>query len=485
MLEIAIIIVIVFFGIILVRTLRFTSKQIHVTPVTDIPVSKEAVNHLSQAVQFKTISHQDPAQFDEKAFLALHTYLEKTFPTAHATLQKEVIEKYSLLYTWKGTDPTLTPILLMAHLDVVPVEPGTESTWTHPPFSGLIKDGYIWGRGTMDIKCAVFSIFEAVESLLKNGFSPPHTIYLAFGHDEEVSGFQGASKIAALLEKRGISLEYVLDEGGSLTRGIVPGISAPVALVGVAEKGYVSLELTVESTGGHSSMPPHETAIGVLAKAVSTLERTPFPARIKGPVLNLFNYTGPEMPFFRRMAFANLWLFSPAVKNRLAQSPETDAMIRTTTAPTIIEGGTKENILPKKVKAVINFRILPGDTTKDVIDRVHKVINNPEVKVNQLKQGWEPSLVSDVESPAFTMLQKTVRQIYPGTIVAPYLVSGATDSRHYRNLTRNVFKFTPIMAGREDLKRIHGVDERIGCEDYNQCVRFFIQLIRNSAVSAT
>ncbi len=337
----------------------------------------------------------------------------------------------------------------------------------------------------MDIKCAVFSIFEAVESLLKNGFSPPHTIYLAFGHDEEVSGFQGASKIAALLEKRGISLEYVLDEGGSLTRGIVPGISAPVALVGVAEKGYVSLELTVESTGGHSSMPPHETAIGVLAKAVSTLERTPFPARIKGPVLNLFNYTGPEMPFFRRMAFANLWLFSPAVKNRLAQSPETDAMIRTTTAPTIIEGGTKENILPKKVKAVINFRILPGDTTKDVIDRVHKVINNPEVKVNQLKQGWEPSLVSDVESPAFTMLQKTVRQIYPGTIVAPYLVSGATDSRHYRNLTRNVFKFTPIMAGREDLKRIHGVDERIGCEDYNQCVRFFIQLIRNSAVSAT
>lgn len=480
MLEIAII-VIVLFGIITVRTLRFTSKQIQVTPVTDIPVPKEAVNHLSQAVQFKTISHQDPAQFDEKAFLALHTYLEKTFPVAHATLQKEVIEKYSLLYTWKGTDPTLTPILLMAHLDVVPVEPGTESTWTHPPFSGLIKDGYIWGRGTMDIKCAVFSIFEAVESLLKTGFSPTRTIYLAFGHDEEVSGFQGASKIAALLEKRGISLEYVLDEGGSLTKGIVPGISAPVALIGVAEKGYVSLELTVESTGGHSSMPPHNTAIGVLAKAVSALERTPFPARIKGPVLNLFNYTGPEMPFLRRMAFANLWLFSPIVKNRLSQSPETDAMIRTTTAPTIIEGGTKENILPKKVKAVINFRILPGDTTKDVIDRVEKVINNSEVKVNRLKQGWEPSLVSDVDSPGFTMLKKTIRQMYPGTIVAPHLVSGATDSRHYRNLTQNVFKFTPIMAGRDDLKRIHGVDERIGCEDYNQCIRFFIQLIRNSA----
>jgi carboxypeptidase PM20D1 len=466
----------------LARTLQFTSKQVQVDPVVDIPVDKEVGNHLSKAIQFKTISYQEPEKFDKNEFFGLHTYLEKTFPNVHAALTKEVVNECSLLYTWKGTNPDINPILLMAHLDVVPVEPGTENEWSRPAFQGQIEDGYIWGRGTMDIKCGVLGILEAVEALLKKGFTPARTIYLAFGHDEEVGGHNGASHVAALLKSRNISLEYVLDEGGSITIGIIPGITAPIALIGIAEKGYVSLELTVETEGGHSSMPPPDTGIGILSKAITNLEKSQMPEGLQGVIKQMFNYIGPEMDFTRKMVFANTWLFSWLIKRQLRKSPETHAMIRTTTAPTIIEGGTKENILPKKVKSVINFRILPGDTIKNVVDHVRDTINDHTVKVHTVGQGWEPSPVSDILSPSFQALEKTIRQIFPDTVVAPYLVSGATDSRHYAVLTRNVFKFVPVVACSEDMKRVHGVNERISLKNYEQCVMFYKKLIRNSSL---
>ncbi|MBU7016029.1 MAG: M20 family peptidase [Theionarchaea archaeon] len=474
-------VVILILGV-LVRTLQFTSKQVQVDPVVDIPVDKEVGSHLSKAIHFKTVSYQEPEKFDRNEFFGLHTFLEKTFPKVHAALTKEVVNECSLLYTWKGTNPDINPILLMAHLDVVPVEPGTENEWSHPAFQGKIQDGYIWGRGTMDIKCGVLGILEAVEALLGEGFTPSRTIYLAFGHDEEVGGHNGASHIAALLTSRNISLEYVLDEGGSITIGIIPGISAPTALIGIAEKGYVSLELTVETEGGHSSMPPPDTGIGILSKAIASLEKGQMPEGLQGVVKQMFNYVGPEMDFTRRMAFANTWLFGWLIKRQLRKSPETHAMIRTTTAPTIIEGGAKENILPKKVKAVINFRILPGDTIKDVVDHVRSITQDHTVKVHTVGQGWEPSPVSDILSPSFQALEKTIRQIFPNTLVAPYLVSGATDSRHYAVLTKNVFKFVPVVAYSEDLKRVHGVNERISLKNYEQCVMFYNQLIRNSSL---
>jgi len=474
-------IVLVLLAVILIRTARFTSRQIEVEPAPDIPLNgEEAARHLSGALQFKTISYQDPAQFDKETFQNLHKYLEKTFPEAHATLEKEVVSDYSLLYTWKGTNEQLNPILLMAHLDVVPVEKGTEPQWTYPPFEGAIKEGYIWGRGSMDIKEGVLGILEAVETLLKDGFNPDKTIYLAFGHDEEVGGRNGASNIAALLKSRGVSLEYVLDEGGSITKGVVPGVSVPVALVGAAEKGYISLELTVKAKGGHSSIPPKDTALGILSAAIYRLEENRPPGRLQKTVRQLFEYVGPEMSFARKLVFANLWLFGALVKRQLAQSPETDALIRTTTAPTIVEGGTKENVLPRKVRAVVNFRILPGDTTENVINRAREIINDPRVEIAILEQKWEPSRISDTTSESFITLQKTVRQIFPGTVVAPYLVTGATDSRYYAVLTDNVFKFVPLMVTPRDLSRAHGIDERIGVEDFRKCITFFIQLICNS-----
>lgn len=467
--------------VIVIRTLLFTSKQVHVEPVTDIAIDPEAVQRLSKALQFKTISYQDSEKMDKKEFLGLHNYLEKTFPEVHRTLTREPVSEYSLLYTWKGRSDTLNPILLMSHLDVVPIEPGTEKDWAYPAFSGEIKDGYIWGRGSMDIKEGVLSILEAVEHLLKEGFEPERTVYLAFGHDEEVGGLTGAKIIAALLKSRGVSLEYVLDEGGAITIGVVPGVTGPVALVGVAEKGYISLALTVESEGGHSSMPPKHTAVGILGKAVVALEKNRFSGRLQGVVKKMFEYTGPEMPFTKKLIFANLWLFNPLVKHQLAQTAKTDALLRTTTAPTIVKGGTKENILPTKVEAVVNFRILPGETIETVKDHAKTTINDPRVTITPLKQVWNPSPVSDLESESFAQLQKTIRQVFPGTVVAPYLVTGATDSRHYLVLTNNVFKIVPVVITPEDLKRPHGTNERISVQDYEKCVKFFIQVIRNSS----
>jgi carboxypeptidase PM20D1 len=368
----------------------------------------------------------------------------------------------------------------MAHLDVVPVETGTEDQWTHPPFSGEIADGFIWGRGSMDIKEGVVGILEAVELLLKEGFQPRRTVYLAFGHDEEIGGSEGARVIADELKRRISSLEYVLDEGGSITEGIVPGMESPVALVGIAEKGYVSLELSVESEGGHSSMPPPETAIGILSAALIALERHQMPASFSGVINRLFAHIGPEMNFVRKLVFANTWLFSPFIVHKLAQSPYTNAMIRTTTAPTIVQGGTKENILPKKATCVVNFRILPGDTVASVTDHVKTVIDDPRITIRPLKQSWNPSMVSDDAGECFQTLHKTINQIFPDVMVAPFLVTGATDSRHYVGISKNIFKFVPFMASREDLKRVHGTDERISIEDYEQCIRFYVQFIRNS-----
>jgi carboxypeptidase PM20D1 len=234
---------------------------------------------LAQALRFATISHEDPAQVDRAPFRELHRFLEESFPQVHHSLKREVIEEYSLLYTWQGTDASLAPALFAGHIDVVPVESGTETEWQYPPFEGCVEEGYIWGRGALDDKVAVLGLLEAAEALLARGFQPHRTIYLAFGHDEEVGGTYGAKRIAALLQQRGVRLEFALDEGLAVTEGIIPKVSKPVAMVGIAEKGYLCLELSAESRGGHSSMPPSETAIGILSAAITRLERHPMPPR--------------------------------------------------------------------------------------------------------------------------------------------------------------------------------------------------------------
>lgn len=468
-------------SVLLINTLRFTSKQIRIEPIQSVSVDEGgAAQRLAQALRFQTISHQEAGQTKGEEFLALHKYLEQTFPKVHSTLTKELVGEYSLLYTWKGRDEKLKPILLMAHQDVVPVEPETLANWEEPPFEGRITGGYIWGRGAMDDKSDLLGVMEAAEMLLGQGFQPQRTIYLAFGQDEEVGGSAGAAKIADLLGERNVELEYVLDEGLAITDGILPDIGKPVALIGVAEKGTVSIELGVEVESGHSSMPPPQTAIGVLSAAINRLEERQMPSSIEGVQRQLLDYIGPEMPFGKRLVMANLWLFKPLVERKFSESPSTNATIRTTTAATVIEGGLKENVLPSKARAVVNFRILPGESIERVVSHVHEVVNDPRVKVSRFGViASEPSLVSNINAEGFQVIQRTIRQLFPEVLVAPALVVGATDSRHFAKLTNNIYRFSPRRIRPEDIKRFHGINERIDVVNYAGCVKFYYHLINS------
>ncbi|MBI2422586.1 MAG: M20 family peptidase [Candidatus Hydrogenedentes bacterium] len=466
------------------RTAAFQSRQIAVTPAPALPLDANALaTRLAGAVQIPTISHQDRAALDPNAFLAFHRYLETHFPRVHATLQREAVNTYSLLYTWPGTDAAAPPILLIAHMDVVPIEPGTESDWEQPPFSGAIQDGYIWGRGTLDDKASVLGLLEAVEYLLTQGVTPQRTVLLGFGHDEEVGGEQGAKQIAALLKSRNVAPEFVLDEGMAIVEGLIPGITVPVGLIGIAEKGYLSVELIAESAGGHSSQPPAETTVGILAAAIHALETHQMPANLNGPVRTMFDFLGPEMPFGMRMVFANADLLAPLLQSQLAASPATNASIRTTTAPTMLDAGIKDNVLPSHARAVVNFRILPGDTSESVLKHVQAVINDERVTAKPLAEGSEPSPISPVDSPAFALLQKTLRETTPEAIVAPGLVVGGTDSQHYAAITSGIYRFLPLWLTGPDLARIHGSNERIAIENYQRVAAFYTRLLQN-AVSA-
>lgn len=475
--------------VLLARALMSSSPQVTPAPFQPPEIDKNrAARVLSRAIQFKTISHENPSETDAdnfaKASTGLRDHLESSFPLAHKHLQREIVSQHSLLYTWKGSNPEAEPILFAAHLDVVPIEPGTENLWEKPPFSGEISDGYIWGRGTMDDKFSATAILEATEALLQNGFTPKRTVYFAFGHDEEVSGKQGAGAIAALLQKRDVRLSYVLDEGLMITEGLVPGVNPPTALVGIANKGYLSLELLVETEGGHSSTPPQETSVGILSNAIVRLENQQMPARLDGAALQMFKTLGPEMPFGEKMIFANLWFFRSLVTEILQGKPSTNALVRTTTAPTMLEASVKENVLSARARAVINFRILPGDSIQSVQEHVRTTIDDPRVKLTPL-EGLRnnPSGVSSPEAPEFKNVEKTLREVFPDTLVTPSLFIAIGDARYYEGLTDNLYRFTPQHIKPEDRPRFHGTNERIAVDDYMGCIAFYLRLLQNTAGS--
>lgn len=467
------------------NTLRFGSRQLAVEPLAPRPLAAGLVERLAGAIRFRTVSYQDPRQFESAQFEGFHRFLGESFPRLHARLMRETVGGFSLLFTWRGSDEAAAPVLLLAHQDVVPVDPTTEASWVQPPFAGTIADGFVWGRGALDDKLGVMGLLEAVEMLVGDGFSPRCTFYLAFGHDEEVGGRTGAGAMARLLAERGVAPAFVLDEGLTVTEGIVPGVSRPLALVGVAEKGYLSLELIVQAEGGHSSRPPRHTAIGILANALARLEAHPAPPALAGAARALLDFAGPEMALPHRAVIANLWLSGPFVLRRLAASPETDALIRTTTAPTMLEGSVKENVLPTRARAVVNFRIRPGESVASTTEHVRRTIDDPRVTLTPLTATLsEPSPEAPMGGPAFAALVRTIREVFPAAAVAPSLVLGATDSRHYAGLSRAVYRFLPTRMRPEDGRRVHGIDERVAVADYENAVRFYAQLIRNADAAA-
>ncbi len=488
-LTLLVLVALVLVAVVAVRTALFGSRQGEFELAADQAAEPErvpagAAERLASALTFRTISFPPPTPPEREEFRALHLWLAETYPRVHQELRLETVGELSLLYTWEGTDPSLPPVVLMGHQDVVPIIPGTENQWTHPPFGGVIADGWVWGRGAMDDKTTVIAILESVESLLAEGFRPRRTIFLAFGHDEEVGGAQGARKIAELLESRRVSdFALVLDEGGAITEGMMPGTELPMAIIGIAEKGYVSLELTARGEGGHSSTPPTTTAIGILGRAIQRLEDDPFPLRINGATRKMLDYTGPEAPLAQRAAVANLWLAAPLVKRRMATSNGGAASLRTTTAATMFNAGIKDNVLPIDARAVVNFRILPGETVESVTARVREVIADERIGVSvAFGAGRNPSPVSDVEGAAFRLLGRTLREVLPDEeiLITPYLVLGGTDAKYYSGRSRNVFRFLPVFIREGDMVRVHGTNERVSVDSIDLAIRYFRRLIRNT-----
>jgi carboxypeptidase PM20D1 len=466
------------------KTLLGRSRQLVVAPATAAVVdAPAAAARLAGAVRFKTIASVDDPDANAAEFSGLQAHLQASFPKAHAVLQRELIGKYGLLYTWTGSDPKAAPFALMAHQDVVPIAPGTTADWQEPPFAGAVKGDFIWGRGAWDDKGNLMSIMEAVELLAASGFKPRQTIYLIFGQDEEIGGERGALQVAQQFKQRGIRLQFVLDEGLLITEGVLKGLDKPAALVGVAEKGHLTVQLTASATPGHSSMPPpqpEESAIGMLSAGLARLENRQMPLAIRGQAEEMFETLAPEMTGINRVFLSNLWLFRPLIENQLKKAASTSASLRTTTALTVVNAGNAFNVLPGRADAVVNFRLMPGDSSDAVVQHVVQTLSNPNIKV--VKGTFaEASRVAAIDAPGYQLINRTLRQLHPDVVVAPGLMLAATDSRHFEAVADNIYKFSPVRAAPEDLKRFHGTNERISRANYVELIQFYHQLIVNTA----
>jgi carboxypeptidase PM20D1 len=441
----------------------------------------QVVRKLSEAVRFKTVSHQDSKNIDYGEFDRFQYFLQSAFPNVHDRLKKEIINGYGLLFHWESGKSS-KPVLLMAHQDVVPIEEDTEKDWKYPPFSGAIEDGFVWGRGTLDIKAVLICVMQAVEKLLSEGYEPSRDIYMAFGHDEEITGENGAGMISSYLKNKGLEFEYILDEGGNIMQGVLPLLNKPVATVGVAEKGFLSLCLSVKTAGGHSSMPGEDSCIRILSTAVGKLRHTLFKPYLKGPTSMFFSKVAPDIKGFLGFVFKNQFVFSPLLKKVLSNSPTTNALIRTTIAPTIFHAGDKENVLPQNASVVINLRIIPQESVEFCIEKVKKAINDSRVEVKILdgSRADNPSAVTSLDSFGYRTLEKVMEKVFPGVITAPFIMVGSTDSKFYSSMSKCVLRFAPIFMEGEDLARVHGTNERIRIDNLVKMEDFYYELLKES-----
>jgi carboxypeptidase PM20D1 len=470
---IAFIILVVF---VLINTFRYSKNIPHRPSLAEDPISDSAIRHMSEAVQIKTISYADTLPVDTAEYLRFRKFLERAYPLLNQKLPRQIFNQFSYLYTWQGTNKNLAPYVIMAHMDVVPVEEATTDKWSVAPFSGAVKDSTIWGRGVVDDKSCVISIMEAVEDLLRKDFHPERTIYLSFGHDEEISGPRGAAAIAEWFKQQNIYPELVLDEGGEITVENFAELKRPIAAIAIAEKGYLSFQLRVEKKGGHSSMPEKETSIDILTKALVRLRASQMPFKITEPMKELLNRVGPGMPFTEKMALANQWLFMPILKKEFEKDHIINSLFHTTIVPTIINSGIKDNVIPTLATSIVNCRSLPGDTQDDVIAFMKKQINDDRVKIIPEKINTDASPVTSIDGPAFKKIEDISYQVMPDVVPVPFLLMGGTDSRHFDAVSNGVVKFVASI----DTKGYHGIDERLPITDFKRMIFFYSLLIRES-----
>ena len=472
-------------AIIALRTITYRAAgDVDATPLqlaAPVPIDLDrAAQHLAEAVRIRTVSHQDPTQNDWSEWERLRAWLQATYPAVHAATTLELVAGHTLVYTWPGKNAVRKPIVLMAHHDVVPVTPGTEPDWKHPPFAGVVADGAVWGRGTVDNKGSLIGLFEAIEALAASGFKPGRTVIVVSGHDEEAGG-AGAAAAAELLKSRHVQAEFVLDEGLIVVEDF-PLLGRPVALIGIAEKGYGTLRITAPAKGGHSSTPPPQTGVEVLAKALLAITSNPFPMRFEGPAADMVRTLAPDAALAVKMAVANEWLFGPLLVRQIAATPAGAASLHTTIAPTMLRGSPKENVLPQDAAAWINYRIAPGQTSDDVLARARAATRGLAVDLQWERPPSEPPPVSSTDSRGWQWVAAAAAAAAAGGWpVAPGLVTATTDSRHMTAVGRDIYRFQPVVASMREFEMIHGTNERLTLDNLRRMTEFYSQLIATAA----
>ncbi|XP_018617735.2 N-fatty-acyl-amino acid synthase/hydrolase PM20D1.2 [Scleropages formosus] len=455
-------------------------KIVYVPSDISGPQREHLLANLKAAIQIPTVSFSDYEQ-NVTALEEFGRLLRRAFPTVFSSsrVRYEVVSNYSHLFWVPGSDPSLEPYMLLAHIDVVPAFEA--DGWDAPPFSGREVDGFIYGRGTIDNKQSVMGILQALEFLLERGYAPRRGFYIGLGHDEEINGHFGAANIVKLLQSRGVSLAFVLDEGSAILDGVIHGLESPVAMIAVTEKGMASVKLSVTTLPGHSSMPPAETSIGILASAVTRLEKNPLPLLFgHGPERDMFEHLAHKFEFPLKFVMSNLWLFGPLLVRVMQRRPDSNALVRTTTAVTKFNAGVKINVMPPYAEAFVNLRIHPAQTVEEVLELIRLTVNDERVKI-ELDRGFDPLPVSSFDDKSFgyQIVKKTLLDMFPQISVAPGVCVGNTDSRHYNSLTKDIYRFTPTWFKPGDEKRFHGVNERISMRNYEEIVHFYFQLFQN------
>ena len=430
------------------------------------------VAKLQALVRIPTVSDRDPALVDVKAFDHLLTELADQFPLLHMELELTRVGTHGLLFHWPG-DSADRPVVLMAHLDVVPIDHA--APWQHPPFGAEIHDGSIWGRGTLDDKGCVVAICEAVELLLEAGESPVQDVWLSFGCDEEVSGTAAQAAVSHLKE-RGVTPWFVLDEGGAIAHQAFPGVEPPLGVIGVTEKGTTSVELVAEGRGGHASTPARNGPTARIARAILRIEKNPFPASAPAPTLELLRRLSPYLPLPVRPIATNAERITPLVTRALlAARPEAAAMTRTTVAATTLSGSPALNVIASSARAGLNIRIMVGDTVAGVIDHLRRTIKDDDIRIEVVEQG-EPSPISPMDE-AFELLEDTIKDVFPDAVPTPYVMMAATDSRHFTAISERVYRFAPFRMTKAQRQAIHSYDEHLGIDDLIDGVTWYRTLI--------
>ena len=381
---------------------------------------------------------------------------------------------------WPGSDAALPPVLFTAHMDVVPVEPGTEQDWQHPAFAGVVADGRIYGRGTLDDKVGLIGLLEATEQLLAERFAPTRTIYFAFGHDEEISGGNGAGAIAATMRERGLHFAWMVDEGGMLLADSPLLTGKTMAMVNIAEKGYLTLTLQTTGDGGHSSNPPEVSTIGRLSNALARIEANPFPPRIEAPVAAMLETLAPHLDQPERIVFENLWLTGGFVARQMAQNRTTTPFVRTTTALTMFNAGVKENVVPQRAEARVNFRLLPSDTPEMVVAYIADVVDDPQVEISYEQWNKLPAVADSVGS-GFAVIKAAVASVYPEAVVVPSLLVATTDTRHYVDLVDNQYRFHGVKVATSQATSVHGTDEYVDVSSFEKSIEVARKMIELGA----